>query len=78
MYLGKMVETAAYDQLYEKRYHPYTEALLSAIPQVGEEAGKHRIHLEGEVPSLPIRRQAVVFIPAARRPVNAVGRKYRN
>jgi len=51
MYLGKMVEIAAYDQLYEKRYHPYTEALLSAIPQVGEEAGKHRIHLEGEVPS---------------------------
>ena len=51
MYLGKMVEIAAYDQLYEKRYHPYTEALLSAIPQVGQETGKERIHLEGEVPS---------------------------
>ncbi len=51
MYLGKMVEIAAYDQLYEKRYHPYTEALLSAIPQVGEEKGQKRIHLEGEVPS---------------------------
>lgn len=51
MYLGKMVEIAAYDQLYEKRYHPYTEALLSAIPQVGQETGKKRIHLEGEVPS---------------------------
>ena len=43
MYLGKMVEIAAYDQLYEKRYHPYTEALLSAIPQVGQETGKKRI-----------------------------------
>lgn len=51
MYLGKMVEIAAYDQLYEKRYHPYAEALLSAIPKVGKEAGAERIHLEGEVPS---------------------------
>lgn len=51
MYLGKMVEIADYDQLYEKRYHPYTEALLSAIPQVGLSGGSKRIHLEGEVPS---------------------------
>ena len=51
MYLGKMVEIAAYDQLYEKRCHPYTEALLSAIPQVDQDAQTARIHLEGEVPS---------------------------
>ena len=51
MYLGMMVEIADYDQLYEKRYHPYTEALLSAIPQVNQEDRKERIHLEGEVPS---------------------------
>ena len=51
MYLGKMVEIANYDQLYEKHYHPYTEALLSAIPQVDQEEQKERIHLEGEVPS---------------------------
>ena len=51
MYLGKMVEIANYDQLYEKRYHPYTEALLSAIPLVDQEEQKERIHLEGEVPS---------------------------
>lgn len=51
MYLGKMVEIATYDQLYEKRYHPYTEALLSAIPQVDQDAQSERIHLEGEVPS---------------------------
>ena len=51
MYLGKMLEIANYDQLYEKRYHPYTEALLSAIPQVDQEEQKERIHLEGEVPS---------------------------
>ena len=34
MYLGNMVEIASYDQLYEKRYHPYTEALLSAIRRI--------------------------------------------
>ena len=51
MYLGKMVEIDNYDQLDEKRYHPYTEALLSAIPQVDQEEQKERIHLEGEVPS---------------------------
>ena len=51
MYLGKMVEIATYDQLYEKRYHPYTEALLSAIPQVDASEQKERIHLSGEVPS---------------------------
>ncbi|MCD8337338.1 MAG: ABC transporter ATP-binding protein [Lachnospiraceae bacterium] len=51
MYLGKVAEIAAYDRLYEKRYHPYTEALLSAIPQVGESGQGTRIRLEGEVPS---------------------------
>lgn len=51
MYLGRIVEIAAYDQLYEKRYHPYTEALLSAIPQVGQGSGRERIRLMGEVPS---------------------------
>ena len=51
VYLGKMVEIAAYDQLYEKRYHPYTEALLSAIPQVDADDRTERIHLTGEVPS---------------------------
>ena len=39
------------DKLYEKRYHPYTEALLSAIPQVDASEQKERIHLSGEVPS---------------------------
>ncbi len=51
MYLGRIVEIADYDQPYEKRYHPYTEALLSAIPQVGSDAGRERIRLAGEVPS---------------------------
>lgn len=50
MYLGRIVEIADYEQLYEKHSHPYTEALLSAIPQVDGEKSE-RIHLEGELPS---------------------------
>lgn len=51
MYLGKMVEVATYESLYENRYHPYTEALLSSIPQVEKEKQQERIILKGEVPS---------------------------
>ncbi len=51
MYLGRIVEIADYAQLYEKHYHPYTEALLSAIPQVDPSERSERIHLEGEVPN---------------------------
>lgn len=53
MYLGKIVEITASDQLYEHPAHPYTKALLSAIPipdpKVEEE--KVRIRMEGEIPS---------------------------
>jgi peptide/nickel transport system ATP-binding protein/oligopeptide transport system ATP-binding protein len=51
MYLGRMVEIAPYKSLYENHFHPYTEALLSAIPQIDAGMKKERIILEGEVPS---------------------------
>ncbi len=50
MYLGHMMEMAATDKLFENWQHPYTEALLSAVPEVGCEK-KGRILLEGDVPS---------------------------
>lgn len=53
MYLGNMVELADSEALYEEPLHPYTQALLSAIPIPDPKVEKQRnqIHLEGEVPS---------------------------
>ena len=51
MYLGNVVEMGDADALYENRYHPYTEALLSAVPVPIYNAKKDRIILEGDVPS---------------------------
>jgi peptide/nickel transport system ATP-binding protein len=53
MYLGKMVEIGDRHQIYEEPAHPYTRALLSAVPDVTKigEKGRERIRLEGDVPT---------------------------
>ena len=51
MYLGKIVEMSKTEELFKDPLHPYTEALLSSVPEpeIGEKTG--RIILEGDVPS---------------------------
>lgn len=51
MYLGKLVELAEKKELYSNPQHPYTKALLSAIPNVNPKVKKERIILTGDVPS---------------------------
>ena len=51
MYLGKMVEIAETDELFEHCGHPYTQALLSSVPVANPLHKKNQIMLEGEVPN---------------------------
>jgi peptide/nickel transport system ATP-binding protein len=51
MYLGHVVELGTTDQVFSPPYHPYTEALLSAVPIADTRVVKKRIVLEGDIPS---------------------------
>ncbi|MGA1634489.1 MAG: dipeptide ABC transporter ATP-binding protein [Gemmobacter sp.] len=51
MYLGHVVEMGATDQVFAPPYHPYTEALLSAVPIADTRVTRKRIVLEGDIPS---------------------------
>ena len=51
MYLGHVVEMGTTDQVFQPPYHPYTEALLSAVPIADTKVERKRIVLEGDIPS---------------------------
>jgi oligopeptide/dipeptide ABC transporter ATP-binding protein len=66
MYLGRIVEQAKSDELYAKPFHPYTEALMSAIPQIDPLLRKKRAALKGEVPSIVNPPEGCSFHPRCR------------
>ncbi|MBN36174.1 MAG: ABC transporter ATP-binding protein [Rhodospirillaceae bacterium] len=52
MYLGQIMEAGEADKIFQPPYHPYTEALLSAVPIADPDIEQKRIRLEGEMPSV--------------------------
>jgi len=65
MYLGNLVELAGGDELFDRPMHPYTRALLDAVPIPDPEVESHRAHkvLQGEVPSPMNPPSGCVFHP---------------
>jgi oligopeptide/dipeptide ABC transporter ATP-binding protein len=63
MYLGRIVEIGDSESIYEQPKHPYTAALLSAVPRPSTNEGRTRIVLGGDVPSPIFPPAACVFHP---------------
>ncbi|MCC6895702.1 MAG: ATP-binding cassette domain-containing protein [Anaerolineae bacterium] len=66
MYVGKIVEMAETSELLQKPLHPYTEALLSAVPPADPDIQVERIQLKGEVPSPANPPSGCIFHPRCR------------
>jgi peptide/nickel transport system ATP-binding protein len=66
MYVGRMVELASTEELYGDPKHPYTEALLSAVPISNPDVTRDRIKLEGEIPDPSNPPSGCYFHPRCR------------
>jgi len=66
MYLGNIVELAAAEELYANPVHPYTEALLSAVPRTDPDQVTQRIILPGDVPNPSAPPPGCKFHPRCR------------
>jgi peptide/nickel transport system ATP-binding protein len=66
MYVGKIVETALTEELFNQPKHPYTEALLSAVPKTDPNLKSNRILLKGEIPDPSKPPSGCYFHPRCR------------
>jgi len=71
LYLGRLQELGPADVVFEGPHHPYTEALLSAVPTV-DGGGRERIRLEGDIPSAASPPSGCVFHTRCPRKVGAI------
>ena len=71
LYLGRLMEIGPADRVFAGPHHPYTEALLSAIPSIDDHAGS-RIRLDGEVPSAIDPPSGCVFHTRCPRKIGAI------
>ncbi|MFP4057617.1 MAG: dipeptide ABC transporter ATP-binding protein [Candidatus Brocadiia bacterium] len=76
MYLGRIVERGPTEALFDQPLHPYTQALLSAIPRVEERRRAERIRLEGDVPSPSSPPQGCHFHPRCPRAMDVCREAY--
>jgi peptide/nickel transport system ATP-binding protein len=72
MYLGTIVEFGPVEAVFSPPYHPYTEALLSAVPIPDPEAQRARIVLEGPLPSASERPAGCPFSTRCPRKVGLI------
>jgi peptide/nickel transport system ATP-binding protein len=71
LYLGRLMEVGPADMVFNGPHHPYTEALLSAVPTI-DGGGRHRIRLAGDIPSAAEPPSGCVFHTRCPRVLGAV------
>jgi peptide/nickel transport system ATP-binding protein len=71
LYLGRLMELGPAEVVFEGPHHPYTEALLSAVPAIDDD-GRTRIKLEGEIPSAASPPSGCVFHTRCPRKIGAI------
>ena len=76
MYLGRIVEYGSVDRVLNQPRHPYTQALLSSVPQIESTSGREVIRLQGDIPSPSNPPQGCHFHPRCPKAIDDCRRSY--